>query len=396
MSPNNSGYSLWATVAMLALCGTSSAHITLAYPTPWGGDQLTTSPLESTGSNYPCQQTSDTTTFYDSTGITNTLTIGGEETVSFSGSASHGGGSCQLALTSDVPPTASSSWQVMVSIMGGCPSTGASGTDNYTYTVPSSFTPGDYSFAWTWISKESGTPEYYMNCAPVTLVSGSSSKRFAAEENEVLMGRATLPELFVADLTGINSCEKPNENVDVVYPDPGTQVQTPALSPSYYTFTQTTCTPQVDAAAATGAADATTTAADAATTASAAAAESSSTSSTSTAKAATTSAAGVSASGGFLGTAPTATATTSSSAAASTGTTTSSSSSGSTLTGTCDVEGTFNCDGTQFQQCASGSWSVMQDLPAGTTCEVGESTGLWARRQPPSRAARRNRRRVAV
>lgn len=373
-----------AATTVLALFDTVSAHVKLSNPAPWGGDELTTSPLAATGSNYPCQQTSDTSTFYDSTGLTNTLTIGGEETVSFTGSASHGGGSCQLALTSDVPPTASSSWQVMVSIMGGCPSTGAEGVDNYTYTVPSSFSPGAYSFAWTWISKESGTPEYYMNCAPVTLVAGSSSKRFAAVEEDRLLARDTLPELFVADLSGINSCAKPNENLDVVYPNPGTQVQTPALSPSYYTFTQSTCTPQVNAAAATGAdaAAGSTTAAQVTTTATAAATAASSnvSGSVTSASAAVTSIASL-----------TLTATSSAVVATST---TSTSSSGSTVmsTGSCTDEGDFNCDGTQYQQCASGSWSAAQALPAGTTCQVGQSTGLWARQEPAARNGRSRRR----
>jgi hypothetical protein len=43
----------------------------------------------------------------------------------------------------------------------------------------------------------------------------------------------------------------------------------------------------------------------------------------------------------------------------------------------CTEEGMFNCvGGTSFQQCGSGTWSVVQSLAAGTTCNPGQSMDL--------------------
>lgn len=66
------------------------------------------------------------------------------------GSAVHGGGSCQLAITSDMQPSAETSWRVLMSIESGCPSKDGSGPSTYDFTIPADLTPGQYSFAWTW------------------------------------------------------------------------------------------------------------------------------------------------------------------------------------------------------------------------------------------------------
>ncbi|KAI1163696.1 hypothetical protein F5B18DRAFT_618806 [Nemania serpens] len=50
------------------------------------------------------------------------------------------------------------------------------------------------------------------------------------------------------------------------------------------------------------------------------------------------------------------------------------------LTGHCTTEGMFNCiDGTSYQQCASGIWSVVQQMPVTTKCAPGQTITLWAR-----------------
>ncbi|KAH8678145.1 hypothetical protein BX600DRAFT_145662 [Xylariales sp. PMI_506] len=53
------------------------------------------------------------------------------------------------------------------------------------------------------------------------------------------------------------------------------------------------------------------------------------------------------------------------------------------LTGSCADEGAWNCiGGTSFQRCASGLWSAVLDMAAGTECTPGISTTLTiARRQ---------------
>ena len=50
-----------------------------------------------------------------------TLTPGDSAKISLEGTAVHGGGSCQISITYDQPPTEKSVWKVMKSFIGGCP-----------------------------------------------------------------------------------------------------------------------------------------------------------------------------------------------------------------------------------------------------------------------------------
>ncbi|KAI3393384.1 hypothetical protein diail_4313 [Diaporthe ilicicola] len=259
-------------------------HMIMATPKPYGDPD--NSPL--TGTNYPCKVTSDPATFYKTDGIIdkNSMVAGESQTLSFTGSAVHGGGSCQLALTSDMQPSASTSWRVILSIESGCPSTDGSGASTYNYTIPADLTPGQYSFAWTWISKLAGQPEYYMNCAPITVTAGKTKRD---REGVTLLPRAdSYPELFVANLDSVNSC-KTSPGTDVVYPDPGSNVEKllSGATPSFATISSSGCVPKSQSQAAGslptatagdtgGAAAGTTAAASASATASSAAGQNSS------------------------------------------------------------------------------------------------------------------------
>ncbi|KAF7562713.1 hypothetical protein G7046_g1406 [Stylonectria norvegica] len=57
--------------------------------------------------------------------------------------------------------------------------------------------------------------------------------------------------------------------------------------------------------------------------------------------------------------------------------------SGSAQTGVCTTEGQWNCvGGSQFQRCASGQWSVLQPMAAGTTCQAGQQMALaWGQKR---------------
>ncbi|KAL1867906.1 hypothetical protein Daus18300_006181 [Diaporthe australafricana] len=231
----SSFYSSSTSARMIALLFAMMAvlvepHMIMATPKPYGSPD--NSPL--TGTNYPCKVTSDAATFYKTDGIIDQNSMG---------SAVHGGGSCQLALTSDMQPSASTSWRVILSIESGCPSTDGSGPGTYNYTIPADLTPGQYSFAWTWISKLAGQPEYYMNCAPIT-VTAAKAKR--DNEGVSLLPRAdSYPELFVANLDSVNSC-KTSPGTDVVYPDPGDNVEKllEGATPSFATISAAGCVPK--------------------------------------------------------------------------------------------------------------------------------------------------------
>ena len=116
-----------------ALLGSAvNGHMIMKTPTPFGGSSLDNSPL--TSSNYPCKVTSDPSSFYSGTTATE-MAIGETQTLSFTGSAVHGGGSCQLAVTSDAAPDASTNWQVILSIESGCPSTDGTAASTYDFTI---------------------------------------------------------------------------------------------------------------------------------------------------------------------------------------------------------------------------------------------------------------------
>ncbi|KAI1354065.1 hypothetical protein F5Y01DRAFT_35897 [Xylaria sp. FL0043] len=391
--------------ALTALTAGVNGHIIMKSPAPFGSvgstKSITSSPL--TSANYPCQVGSNPATFYSKEGLDNKMEIGKTQTISFEGSAVHGGGSCQLALTKDSQPSASTSWQVILSIEGGCPSKSGTGVDEYDFTIPDSIAPGDYVFAWTWISKLSGTQEYYMNCAPVTISGGTGKRDVSYNETMELFSRDdTLPELMVANLAEINDC-KSTLSTDPTYPNPGPNVMKPGSSNSFAPISGTNCVPKgakevspgsgsgSDSGSGSSSGSASATSSAAATSAATSAASSAASSTPSgfvtvtiatSSLSPTTSSAAASSSSAAAQT-PTASASPASSAPASGPSGSPSSGSGSGvqgLTGACTTEGMFNCiGGTSYQQCASGSWSVVQSMPATTKCAPGQTMTLWAR-----------------
>ena len=144
--------------AVLGLATLGSAHIKMTKPVPFGESTLNNSPLAADGSDFPCKQR---TGVYAAEGASNTMALGSVQTVSFVGSAVHGGGSCQFSVTYDEAPTKSSTFKVIHSIEGGCPMKGVTGNngddatqpvpDTYSFTVPTTLPTGTATFAWTWL-----------------------------------------------------------------------------------------------------------------------------------------------------------------------------------------------------------------------------------------------------
>ncbi|CAF9943128.1 MAG: hypothetical protein ALECFALPRED_010630 [Alectoria fallacina] len=91
----------------------------MATPPPYGSPD--NSPLNADGSNFPCKATSN------SGGTVTNMAVGASQKLSFLGESVHGGGSCQVSLTTDTPATKSSTWMVIHSIEGGCPARNQAG-----------------------------------------------------------------------------------------------------------------------------------------------------------------------------------------------------------------------------------------------------------------------------
>jgi hypothetical protein len=180
----------------------------LANPVPYGAPN--NSPLDVSGSDFPCKAVPYTVA------TMNNWEVGSQQSISFTGTAVHGGGSCQVSVTTDKEPTKESKWKVIYSIEGGCPAAtegnldqnGPSLDGTFPFTVPSELPNGEMTVAWTWFNKI-GNREMYMNCAPITVSGGSDDK--AAFE--------ALPDMAIANIGG-DSCTT-KEGSDYTFENPG-------------------------------------------------------------------------------------------------------------------------------------------------------------------------------
>jgi hypothetical protein len=202
-------------VVALALLSNAIAHMILSHPKPYGALTLNNSPLDASGADFPCKQRSGV---YDLADM-NYWKAGERQSVSFRGTAAHGGGSCQFSVTTDMHPTKSSRWKVIRSVVGGCPAStdgnlvGDEHAETFEILIPKDLPGANYTFAWTWFNRR-GPREMYMNCAPVS-VSGSGGNTMFLDG---------LPDMFVANLPG-TPCSTV-EGLDSVFPEPGDSVST--------------------------------------------------------------------------------------------------------------------------------------------------------------------------
>ncbi|XEV06361.1 hypothetical protein FSHL1_011648 [Fusarium sambucinum] len=200
------------TFTIATLASYASAHMLMANPKPYGGPN--NSPLKDNGSDFPCKGA------VNDGASTNSYKAGSTQQLSFIGSAVHGGGSCQVSLTTDKNPTKDSVWKVIHSIEGGCPAKNQAGNypenanaenpDKYDFKIPEELAAGDYVLAWTWFNHV-GNREMYMNCAAVNIEGQGGSAGYLD----------SLPDMFVANIG--NNCET-QPNSDLKFPNPGNSV----------------------------------------------------------------------------------------------------------------------------------------------------------------------------
>ncbi|KAL8688191.1 MAG: hypothetical protein Q9218_005837 [Villophora microphyllina] len=176
----------------------------------------------------------------------NVMPVGQPQTISFKGQATHGGGSCQVSLTTDTPPTKDSVFKVIKSIEGGCPSTNPGnvgtdpfgyGADKFQFSIPDSIPTGkNYTLAWTWFNKI-GNREMYMNCAPITVPASSQRRSIDKLEERDSNAMSALPDMFRANIGSMgNGCSTAISGTVLAIPadNVGTNVQrigTEALTP---------------------------------------------------------------------------------------------------------------------------------------------------------------------
>jgi hypothetical protein len=206
--------------AVASIASMASAHIVMSNPPAYRqSGEVFNAPLHDKHAPavpppFPCGTTSFTGV--DST----TWEAGSTQTVQFMGTAVHGGGSCQISVSTDTNPTEGSSWKVIKSIEGGCPAKNQAGNiepgnaelplpEGYQVEVPD-LPVGSYTLAWTWFNRL-GNREMYMNCAPIEITGGSGS-----------VSPDSLPDMFVAHIPQ-TTCSIP-EGGDLKFPNPGENV----------------------------------------------------------------------------------------------------------------------------------------------------------------------------
>jgi hypothetical protein len=378
------------TLALFGLAASASAHIVMTNPVPFGSPN--NSPLDASGADFPCKGPVGGGDF----GV-NSYAQGSSQKLAFKGTAVHGGGSCQVSVTTDLNPTTASVWKVIKSIEGGCPARNAEGNIGndanlevpytYDFQIPEELAAGKYVFAWTWFNKV-GNREMYMNCAPVTVTGSGGSEGFLQ----------TLPDMFKANIG--NGCSTP-ANKDIEFPNPGNYVeQLNGATNAFAAPTGNCAGGNPGSPAPTKPAPTKSTAAPTSKTAAPTVAPSAPASS----PIATTSIPGgvflpipdpsttvASASATVTATRSAAPTTTSSAAPSATAAPGGGNSSGSFAPGSaCTVEGEWNCvGGSSFQRCASGTWTVVQGLASGMTCNGGKSSELKVSVANNERAIRR-------
>ena len=215
------------------LASTTHGHMIMATPPPYGTPD--NSPLNADGSNFPCKATSN------SAGPVTNMAVGASQKLSFLGESVHGGGSCQISLTTDTPATKSSTWMVIHSIEGGCPARNQAGNigadnsasapdpDTYDFSIPAGIAPGAYTLAWTWFNKV-GNREMYMNCASIKVTGAPSKRETSLNETDGYAipelyerAAASFPAMFVANIP-VSDCTTA-QGTDVKFPNPGASVE---------------------------------------------------------------------------------------------------------------------------------------------------------------------------
>jgi hypothetical protein len=211
-------------IAAGGLAALSQAHITMNSPKPYTVPAVISSPINADGSNFPCQAVGDIT--YE--GVPTEMAKGSSQSMSFTGSAVHGGGSCQVSLTYDAKPSKNSAFKVIHSFQGGCPARAPppdgnfpadpnfQGTDKYEFKIPDDVPTGNATLAWSWFNKI-GNREFYMNCAPIS-ITGSEGTEAAL---------AALPDMLVGNIgNGCSTESLAAGGFSVQYPNPGSAVDT--------------------------------------------------------------------------------------------------------------------------------------------------------------------------
>ena len=193
---------------LLFLIIQTSAHMLMSEPpslryngNPNTGSNIDydlTAPLDTSGSDYPCKNSLSLLGTSEAKPVAS-WEVGAKYQVSIKGGARHGGGSCQLSLSFDQ----GKNFYVIRSYIGNCPPS----QGLLDFMLPSDTPESEEAiFSWTWFNKI-GNREMYMNCAVVSISSSATNDTFFSR-----------PRTFTANIS--NGCSTA-AGKDLDFPDPG-------------------------------------------------------------------------------------------------------------------------------------------------------------------------------
>ncbi|KAK3377533.1 hypothetical protein B0H63DRAFT_495483 [Podospora didyma] len=234
--------SLLSAFAATAIFTAAHGHMRMNLPVPFNPHQASTFPLDPPGGRfpYPCQGFKDV--------AFRTPVVAGQSTlVNFTGSGTHGGGSCQFGVNYHGDPYTDNQqdWKTIYTIIGGCPAEttgnledpahflgldadgfeqavhcgddkGLNCVRQFNVAIPADLPNGNATFAWIWYNKVTAG-EVYMTCAPITVTAGVD---IPADESTFL---DSLPAMLVANIPGVGVCTTSKTGDQGVFniPNPG-------------------------------------------------------------------------------------------------------------------------------------------------------------------------------
>lgn len=364
--------------AAFGLVGLASAHMEMKNPPPFRSkfntfttdiDYSMTNPLSRDGGDFPCKGYHSLVGTPQGRSVT-TWAPGSTQTLTVTGGTPHNGGSCQASLSYD----GGSTWKAIHSYYGNCP---VQGDSSYTFALPNDTPAGEALFAWTWFN-QIGNREMYMNCAVVTIGASAAKRDLAVRGPQDSFN--SRPAMFVANVG--NGCST-TEGTDVEFPNAGPDVtnnsaklappvgncaarSAPIDAPNPTSKRSVSVSPTPPPAPSSAAPPPTTTIP--------------STFETSVIPDPSEIPSSQSDSpGGVFMTVPDSAPSTLSTVTrpAPTESVEEPTAGAFEVGATCDNEGAWNCvEGTEYQRCASGSWSVLQAVYPGTHCEPGVSAEI--------------------
>jgi len=220
-------FTLTSLLAVAAVLPAVNAHLRMGTPTMFKNHKqaegFVLNPLDPSGSDFPCQGGIPDETVPPE----NFLQLGSDATLQIKGSAVHGGGSGQMVISYDFPPSKDTSkWRVLTSYEGNHPMQAEGNlTPGQDDSIPAlkykvwEFLPkGKAIVAWNWFN-HIGNREHYMKCAVVS-IGGSTDAVTGAMESEALK---KLPTMFRANSLGSTCITPPNED-PIKFKNPGNSV----------------------------------------------------------------------------------------------------------------------------------------------------------------------------